>query len=148
MSDTTTQPSPPAPPLPSLGPTVTTAPPAPPPALEAAAAAVMEAEPAVMTEAVAASQAAPAPASAQDQQLAQHEGLLNSLLDRAHEFAAFMERAGPLLALVEQAATTAAPQAGAVVARLGALEGFALDLVTALDSHFSGKLTLPEPPKA
>jgi hypothetical protein len=124
-------------------------PPPPPPArLEAQARALSDVIPETVTEAVQASHAAAAPAGAQDQALARHEGLLDTLLDRAHEFSLFMEKAGPLLALVEEAAGSASPGAGAVVARVQALEGFAADLVASLGNHFSGKLSLPAPPVA
>jgi hypothetical protein len=141
------------------------APPAPPANLEAAALAVAEAGAEALTAAVETSHAAPAPASAENQQLLHHEGLLNTLLDKVHEFALFAERAAPLLALVERASQDKAEavaqgrevvgrevpdtvQGAHTAARVAALEGFALDLVASLGNHFSGKLNLPIPPAA
>ena len=101
-----------------------------------------------MKAAVENSHAAAAPTTATEQDLKRHEGLLDTLLNQAHAFSAFMDRAGPLLALVEEAAASTSPGAGAVVARVQALEGFAADLIASLGNHFSGKLNLPTPPAA
>ena len=85
--------------------------------------------PEAVDQAVAASLSQPAPADPVQQQINAHAKLLQSLIDRVSE-------AEALLATLETGA----------LSRLDRLEGFSSDLIGSLQSHFSGKLALPEAP--
>jgi len=68
---------------------------------------------------------------------------------RFEQLEGFVKQAGPLIAAIEPLVASTLPGGSAmasVVDRLGALEGFASDLLGAFDAHFSGKIDLPAAP--